>query len=684
MMLDIATREAIAVNKVLHAFKDLVKDCRVDVMIDNLAVMYAWNNQGGKGRDLNNAIKALFFTTMDLNILLHMLYVPSQENPADAPSRRLSSLDYTLTSEIWNEVQLRFGGGLGHTCDLMALDSNAMPDRLGRPLPHFTPFPSPGSIGVNLLAQDLTQFSTVMQRPYVFPPNVLVGPVLRFLQSYRQPCTIVVLDTYPRKYWWPLLQRFSRKAQKLAGAGDSQALLSPSKKVGDLPIVAKLFTPSVRCPKCSHANDQDFRFCQRCGYNRQIVTPFHIDKTDIDLKSIDQRLRQLMDFDRATSYAKQKDSLRKEFETFLASLPGHITLATVTPRDICRFLVFKDKNGKTQIHRTGCKYLGQAGRYTCGCPVRLSYKTVDSYIGKLRAILHSIGRDGEWDKRLGLGNPASDKSVKDFLRLVTAEQLQARVTPRQATPFFVDKLTQLCSHLDKKLRDSDRAIDRFVIARDQAYFKLVFFSGDRPGDLGQIKVPEILRFPNDDGLLFYHIWGKTLRDGDENVFGVRRNTQVEICPVRGIERYMEVTRDIRVDLTRGYLFRPITPDLGIKDTPFTSSAAESRLKGYLKEMNADNGETLHGFRSGCAITLALTGADLAEIMDHVGWTRRHTALYYMQLAKVLNPAGASARLASNIGTEPSCSWQDINQLKRFVCAFPAVDRGKRSYEQERL
>ena len=168
------------------------------------------------------------------------------------------------------------------------------------------------------------------------------------------------------------------------------------------------------------------------------------------------------------------------------------------------------------------------------------------------------------------------------------------------------------------------------------------------------------------------------------MFGVRRNAQAEICPVRGIERYMEVTRDIRVDLTRGYLFRPITPDLGIKDAPFTSSAAESRLKGYLKEMNADNGETLHGFRSGCAITLALTGADLAEIMDHVGWTTRHTALYYMQLAKVLNPAGASARLASNIGTEPSCSWQDINQLKRFVCAFPAVDRGKRSYEQEQL
>ena len=230
MMLDIATREAIAVDKVLHAFKELVKDCRVVVMIVNLAVMHAWNNQGGKDRDLNNAIKALFFTTMDLNILLHVWYVPSQQNPADAPCRRLSSFDYTLTSEIWNEVQLRFEGEKGHSCDLMALDSNTMPDRLGCPLPHFTPYPSPCSIGVNLLAQDLTQFSAVMQRPYVFPPDVLVGPVLGFLRSYRQSCTVVVLDIYPRKYWWPILQRLSSKTRKLAGAGDSQALLLPSKE----------------------------------------------------------------------------------------------------------------------------------------------------------------------------------------------------------------------------------------------------------------------------------------------------------------------------------------------------------------------------------------------------------------------------------------------------------------------
>jgi hypothetical protein len=140
---------------------------------------------------------------------------------------------------------------------------------------------------------------------------------------------------------------------------------------------------------------------------------------------------------------------------------------------------------------------------------------------------------------------------------------------------------------------------------------------------------------------------------------------------------MDTACQLGIDLTCGYLFRPTTPNGGIQDTPLTSAAAESRLKTYLREMKADEGETLHGFRSGCAITLALLGADLSEIMDHVGWSRRHTALYYMQLAKVLNPSGSSAKLATNLGVDPSHAWKDMNQLKQFVCAFPPENLSKR-------
>ena len=101
------------------------------------------------------------------------------------------------------------------------------------------------------------------------------------------------------------------------------------------------------------------------------------------------------------------------------------------------------------------------------------------------------------------------------------------------------------------------------------------------------------------------------------------------------------------------------------------------MKIYLREINADDGETLHGFRSGCSITLALSGVELSEIMDHVGWSRRHTALYYMQLAKVLNPSRASAKLASNVTVDSSQALKDINELKQFVSAFPPENIHKR-------
>ena len=246
-------------------------------------------------------------------------------------------------------------------------------------------------------------------------------------------------------------------------------------------MVAKMFVASVRCPTCQHPNDFDFRFCHRCSYNRKILKATTIGEVSVDLDAIDARIQQLLNYDKATNYAKQKDSLQKELESLLSALPGYVTLATVTPRDLCRFLAYKDKHGKTQVHRNSCSFLGQPGKQYCGCPTRLSYKTVDSYIGKLRSIFHANGRNGEWDRRLGLGNPAADKLVKDYLRLVTAEQLQARVTPKQATPFFEDKLTRLAEHLQRCLGNAKTNIERFIVARDQAYFKTAFFSGDRPG-----------------------------------------------------------------------------------------------------------------------------------------------------------------------------------------------------------
>ena len=227
--LDIATREALAIHKMLCSSHTALRNERVDVLVDSQAVIQAWNNPGGKSASPNAALHQIFFTNSSLNVSLHLSYVPSAANPADVPSRRQSLLDSRLSNSVWRVVQDEFEGPTGQTCDLTTLDSHMMKDRLGNPLPHFTPYLSPGSLGVNLFAQDLCQFARVLTRLYVFPPLVLVGPLLRFLQTYRQACTVVILDIYPRKYWWPLLFHRSIKCKQIAAKGDPEALLSPTK-----------------------------------------------------------------------------------------------------------------------------------------------------------------------------------------------------------------------------------------------------------------------------------------------------------------------------------------------------------------------------------------------------------------------------------------------------------------------
>ena len=108
-------------------------------------------------------------------------------------------------------------------------------------------------------------------------------------------------------------------------------------------VVAKLFVPSVRCPIFCHANESDFRYCQRCDYERKVICPSRVGQVgvNIDLSQTDKRLQELLNYDQATSYSKQKDSLQKQLEAFLSALQGQVTLATATPRDLCRFLIFR-------------------------------------------------------------------------------------------------------------------------------------------------------------------------------------------------------------------------------------------------------------------------------------------------------------------------------------------------------
>ena len=229
-VMNINVKEMWAVAKSLESLPVEVRDCRVDVQVDSQAIIHSWHGRGSRSKDLNRVAQRIFSLVTERNIALSMHYVPSEINAADWFSRRLSRQESMLSPRCWQIVQAEFGGEKGHTLDLMALDSNVMRDRLGRPLKHFTPYPTPGSAGVNVFNQDLRDCDGVMVNAYVFPPFALIFPLLRFLLSQDAVVTVVVPKLSPLPVWWPILKGISQRIIVLAHKGCQDALLFPTKQ----------------------------------------------------------------------------------------------------------------------------------------------------------------------------------------------------------------------------------------------------------------------------------------------------------------------------------------------------------------------------------------------------------------------------------------------------------------------
>ena len=104
------------------------------------------------------------------------------------------------------------------------------------------------------------------------------------------------------------------------------------------------------------------------------------DLVKIDLKDIEDRISELKKIRSNKPYEKQKSSIHRELVRFLASLPTPKSLSSASPGDIQKFLVWKDKSGRTKVHQMSCPQVGQSRSSSCSCPSRLASGTVDSLL----------------------------------------------------------------------------------------------------------------------------------------------------------------------------------------------------------------------------------------------------------------------------------------------------------------
>ena len=215
---DICAKEALAVLFCLQAIEDRLYCRRVDVFVDNEGLFHAWSGLKANSPELVGVLQSLFLLTLDLRLSLRLHWVPTDRNPADAPSRALSRSDSMLSPALRRKIWAAYGP-LAH--DLMALPSNVFRDPSGTALPFFSRFPVPSAAGVNVFVQPPPG-----GRLYAFPPFGIITPVLRLFMEWGGVEVVLVLPVFPRvAAWSQLLRPFVQ---------DSLPLFSPASSMGAL------------------------------------------------------------------------------------------------------------------------------------------------------------------------------------------------------------------------------------------------------------------------------------------------------------------------------------------------------------------------------------------------------------------------------------------------------------------
>ena len=221
---DICIKEGLAVLFALEAIEDQLLRRIVTVFVDNEGLANAWAGLKSRSTVLTDLLKTLFLFCVDRHVSLKMVWVPTTQNPADAPSRVLRRCDSSLVPRLRSLLWQRYGP---FSFDLMALPSNVLRDPSGAALPFFAPFPVPGASGVDVFAQTLP--SGLL---WVFPVFVIIIPIINLLREAGGVEAVLILPLFPNETpaWLHLLRPFIVDCCRLSSPSDRGVLELPSPK----------------------------------------------------------------------------------------------------------------------------------------------------------------------------------------------------------------------------------------------------------------------------------------------------------------------------------------------------------------------------------------------------------------------------------------------------------------------
>ena len=249
----------------------------------------------------------------------------------------------------------------------------------------------------------------------------------------------------------------------------------------------------------------------------------------VDHAEIVKSFQEFNDVFKAKPCQRQKSALERELLDFLASSSLPREVSSCASEEIVKFLISKDKSGKTVLHSRSCSGV------PCNCPTRLAAGSVDSLIGKLRAIFNN-------PCRLHDSNPVTHTRVKEYLKFIREEQGGKAIVPSQAVPLFFVKFSELVTFLRRSIEAGAHlsVVDKYILVREATVFVVNFFTGDRASDLGRLLANQVIRRKDRKGFLLKFTLAKTFRVDTSCPFVLEPFTNNEVCPLFWIECYLSV------------------------------------------------------------------------------------------------------------------------------------------------
>lgn len=115
---------------------------------------------------------------------------------------------------------------------------------------------------------------------------------------------------------------------------------------------------------------------------------------------------------------------------------------------------------------------------------------------------------------------------------------------KQATSLMFGKLGRLSRYLSDKVSVEKDHIANFLLERDLSYFSFLCHSGNRGGDLRQLKPENLFKIPGSNGIYVSQQYGETASIDNPSNFVIE-----DICPIKLLKDDKRVAQEVNVDLS---------------------------------------------------------------------------------------------------------------------------------------